>query len=86
MHLDSEAEVFWREGEDGVWSKYQEEIWVNKNVETLRIRCGGRRELENSQARNCENRSRLDSRVRHSLLTPIRSSWSQYSCGRPLWR
>ena len=33
MHLDSEAEIFWREGKEGVWSKYMKKIWVNKNVE-----------------------------------------------------
>ena len=33
MHLDSEAEIFWRAGKEGVWSKYMKKIWVNKNVE-----------------------------------------------------
>jgi len=33
MHLDDDGEIFWKEGEEGVWKKYKKEIWVNKSVE-----------------------------------------------------
>lgn len=33
MHLGNDAEIFWKNGEEGVWTKYKKDFWVKETVE-----------------------------------------------------